>query len=140
MTTVNFQASVDDWTRQSLTRMTNVFKDAAGFVIDDVVDRTPVDTGFLRASITVTMDAFAPVRSDFKGLKGVTYAPTSYTLVIEGLELGDTLYASFTAAYGPFVEYGSNGRAGVGMVRLAAQNWQQHVARAIQLAKAGENG
>lgn len=132
----SFTASVDQWVRQTEARMLAVFRTAAELVIDDVISRTPVDTGFLRASLTVTLDGPLPIRPNATGGGSFAYQTPAYSLAIAGADLGDTIYASFVAAYAAHVELGTNGRAGVGMVRLAAQNWPQHVSQAVAAAKA----
>ena len=112
--------------------MTAVFKLSAQYVIEDVIYRTPVDTGYLRASLTVSLDGPLPLR----GKQGDGYKAEPYALVIAKAKLGETITASFVANYAGHVEYGANGRAGVGMVRLAAQAWPAHVSRAVTGAKA----
>lgn len=116
-------------------RMLAVFRTAAQFVIEDVRDRTPRDTGFLASSWTVSLDGPLPMRAANPGGDQVNQ-DQSYSLQIAGADLGDTVYASFVANYAGHVEYGARGRAGVGMVRLAAQSWPQHVAKAVAEAKA----
>lgn len=131
----SFTAQVDEWVLATRQRMIAVFRTSAQYVIEDVRDRTPVDTGFLRASWTVSLDGPLPMRSPNPGGDG-GFQPQSYSLQIAGADLGDTVYASFVANYAGHVEYGARGRAGVGMVRLAAQAWPQHVNRAVAEAKA----
>jgi hypothetical protein len=128
----SFSAAVDAWVLKSRQRLEAVLKTSAQFVIEDVVLRTPVDTGYLRASFTISFDGPLPMR----GSQGDGYTAPPYSLAIAGAGLGDTIYASFVANYAAHVEYGARGRAGVGMVRLAAQSWDQHVARAVAAAKA----
>lgn len=132
----SFTAEVDAWVAQTQARMLAVFRTAAQFVIEDVRDRTPRDTGFLQASWTVSLDGPLPMRADARPGRDFTYDPPSYSLAIAGAELGSTIYASFVAGYAGFVEMGSQGRQPVGMVRLAVQAWPQHVARAVAEAKA----
>lgn len=131
----SFTAEVDAWVLQTRQRMIAVFRTAAQYVIEDVRDRSPVDTGFLRSSWTVSLDGPLPMRSPNPG-GAFGFEPQSYSLQIAGADLGSTIYASFVANYAGHVEYGSQGRAGVGMVRLAAQAWPQHVAKAVAEAKA----
>ena len=140
MAKLNFAAAVDEWCRKTDQRLEAVFKLSTQFVIEDVLDRTPVDTGFLRASLTVTTNGMLPIRAGAVPAKGGSYQPQPYALALAGAELGDTIYASFVAAYAGHVEYGAQGRAGVGMVRLAAQNWQIHVNRAAKEAKTAAGG
>lgn len=126
-----FTATVDKWVLETRQRMIAVFRTAAQYVIEDVRNRTPVDTGYARASWTVTLDAPLPMR----GTRGDGYQAPSYSLVIAGADLGSTIYLSAVANYLGHLEYGARGRAGVGMVRLASQAWQQHVNRATAEAQ-----
>lgn len=131
----SFTAQVDEWVLATRQRMIAVFRTSAQYVIEDVRNRTPVDTGFLRASWTVSLDGPLPMRAANPG-RGQVNQAQSYSLQIAGADLGSTIYASFVANYAGHVEYGARGRAGVGMVRLAAQAWPQHVAKAVAEAKA----
>lgn len=128
----SFTAAIDEWVLATQARILAVFRTAAQYVIEDVRDRTPVDTGYLKNSLTVSLDGPLPMR----GTQGDGYAATPYALAIVGADLGDTIYASFVAEYAAAIEYGARGREGRGMVRLSVQNWQAHVDRATAEAKA----
>lgn len=128
----SFSASVDSWVRETQQRMDAVIKTAAQSVVEDVIQRTPVDTGYLRASFSVTMNAPLPMR----GKQGDGYRAPAYVLVISGMTPGQSLFGTFVANYAAHVEYGARGRVGRGMVRLAALAWPQHVNRAVAAAKA----
>lgn len=142
----SFDGAIDAWVLQTKQRVEAVVKNAGEFVVEDVIERTPVDTGFLRATLIASLDGPQPLDKAIpdgtppglskKGGKRSFEDPTQYDLVINAAELGQTIYVSFTANYAAHVEYGANGRAGMGMVRLAVQAWPQHVARAVQEAKA----
>ena len=125
-----FSASVDAWVMESKRRMMAVFQTALQYTVEEVIDRTPVDTGFLRASFKGSDAGFAPVTQG-RGIAGGGYSVQPYALVIAGLDDGDTFYGNFTANYAVYVENGSRGRAGRHMVKLAAQNWQVNVNRAV---------
>jgi hypothetical protein len=124
-----FAATVDAWTRESRERMDAVYKTAISYTFEEVQDRTPVDTGFLRASFRATTTA--PQMLNERNPGGLGYTPEPFDFVIAGAEYGDTVYGTFSANYAGHVEYGANGRPGRGMVRLAAQNWQVNVNRAV---------
>lgn len=133
----SFQATIDRWVLETKQRQEAVFKNAAEAVAEDVIDRTPVDTGFLRASLQASLveaPAIDPKARPAKGVKGIA-PPSNYSVVIENATLGQTVYMGFTAAYARHVEYGARGKQGVGMVRLAVQQWPQHVAKAVREAK-----
>ena len=125
-----FSATVDKWILESEDRIEAVFKTAIQDTVDEVLDRTPVDTGFLKSSLQASKTGFAPLRS-----KGSALPDTAISLVIANIEIGETFFANFTANYAVYVENGARGRAGRGMVKLAAQNWQQNVNRAVGLLR-----
>lgn len=135
-----FSGAIDKWVMATKARQEAVFKTAAQSIAEDVIDRTPVDTGFLRASFTASLVEPPEIRDDAKPPKdakpGSVPSATNYSLVVANMKLGDTIYLGFVAAYGPHVEYGARGRKGVRMVGLAVQSWPQHVANAVRSAKA----
>lgn len=134
----SFAATIDKWVLETRDRQEAVFKNAAEAVAGDVINRTPVDTGFLRASLQASLvepPAIDPKARPDKGAEGIA-PPSNYAAVIENATIGQTVYMGFTAAYARHVEYGARGRQGVGMVRLATQAWPQHVAKAVREAKA----
>jgi hypothetical protein len=135
-----FTAEVDAWVRKSERRMTAVFRQAADLTISAVYDRTPVVVGFLRASLTVNLTGPVPMNRT-----GGTVGIPSYSLVIAGAKLGDTIYASFAAVYARRIEYGFVGQDSLGrtynqsgrrMVGHAVQNWQHYVDQAVREARA----
>ena len=125
-----FSATVEAWAKESERRMLAVFQTALEMTIDEVIDRTPVDTGFLRASFKASESGFLPLANE-RGVAGGSYQVQPYQLVIAGLDEGDTFYGNFTANYATYVENGARGRPGRHMVKLAAQNWQANVNRAV---------
>lgn len=143
----SFSASVSDWVQQSERRMTAVFKQSAQDVILMVKEKSPVDTGFLRASLLASTSAMPLIDPEANNPEGASVGDNDaqVALVIAGAQLGQTIYAGFTAAYARRIEYGFKGedslgrtynQEGVGMVRLAAQEWQNIVYRNSALAKA----
>lgn len=133
-----FSATVNKWVLESQRKLLAVFKTAVQSTMEEVQDRTPVDTGYLRATLTASITGPItdltknPVTGHNPGDPPVYTKPfNNYAFVIAGAELGDTIYGGFTANYAVYVEYGAQGRTGVGMVRLAAQNWQKNVDRAV---------
>lgn len=82
----------------------------------------PVDTSFLINSLHASIGTL-PSGESVKpsGYAVQEWNPASVTVVINGLELGDTLYLGWTAEYAPRMENM------YGFARLAAQDWQQIV-------------
>ena len=140
-TNLEFAASVDDWTRATKERMAAVFRESTKRVIAEMQKpvgsggNMPVDTGFLRASLQATINtpggsiSYRPQGSAF------AYDGSKVVLTLARAKIGDTVFAVYGANYAPHVEYGANGRAGYGFVRLAAQQWQGIVNRVVVEAK-----
>src|SRR4051794_17327920 len=112
-TNLSFGAQVDAWVRRTQDRIDAVFKTAAQSVIEEVVELTPVDTGFLRASLTASLEGMAPIRRGSRPASDTapgTYPPPDVGLVINAAKVGQTIYAAFTAEYSGVVEYGGENR------------------------------
>lgn len=97
----------------------------------------PVDTGFLRASLTASLAGMPTIREDARPEAGkrYEYSEAAIALVINGAELGQTLYFGYVAAYARHQHYGANGKPGRQWVTLAAQRWTQIVADVTAEAK-----
>jgi hypothetical protein len=139
-----FSAAVSKWVAQSERRMEVVFKESAQDVISEMQEvgpsvanpdssgtgHMPVDTGFLRASLQAAINSPAQGMEFREPLsKSATYDPSPVALVIAGAKLGDTVYATYAAAYAPQME------AKYGFVRLSAQNWQSIVNKRAAIVK-----
>jgi bacteriophage HK97-gp10 putative tail-component len=132
---LSFAAQIDEWVKKTSQRMEAVVKTAAQNVGEEVISRTPVDTGFLRASFTATLNSIPPRLRELPK-RDQTYPAPDINLVIEGAKLGDTIYMTFGASYARYVEYGTRNQFPAAMVRLSARNWPFHVQQAIREAKA----
>lgn len=142
-----FTADVDAWVRKSKKRMLIVIQQSAQDVIAlaqkpiGAGGNMPVDTGFLRASLTTTLNSpasgyKAKARFEPNAYSAeVSGAEAQYTLTINRMKLGDTIYAVYLANYAWFQEYGTKFMAGKGFVRLAAQQWPRIVANNVRLAR-----
>lgn len=127
----NFAAQVSDWVAATKERTEAVFKQSSMEVISEMIRLTPVDTGFLRASITVSLNGPAPMNRP----KGAGGSAPSYAMTIAGADLGSTIYATYGANYAAFVEYGTSKMQARAMVRLSAQQWPAIVSRVAARAK-----
>lgn len=147
MTEKTFSAAVDEWVRATKARTDAVFKVAAEKLAGEIIERTPIDTGFLRHSFQASGSQMPMMRADAKPTDGAQYPSDAgpINLVIQGIPPGNPIYLGFVAAYALRIEYGFTGQdslgrtynqAGRGMVRLAAQNWQRIVDEAAREAKA----
>ena len=86
--------------------------------------RMPVDTGFLRNSLIAELNG-----------AGVSGGSDAYVMAIAGMDLGDVVFAGWTAKYARFQEYGTSRMAGNFYMLGAAQQWQAIVARNAELVR-----
>lgn len=140
--TVRFAADIDDWVKQTQALLEAVFRQSAQDVIEYMQmpvaegGNMPVDTGFLRASMQVSLEGVRPMTQANPGGPKYTYNPEAAALVIMGAKLGDTIFASYTANYAAHQNYGTESFAGRHFVGLAAQRWQTIVNANVQKLKA----
>lgn len=123
----NFEAQVSDIVKRSKIKLDAVIKGSLQDLVNEA--QTPVakggkmrvDTGFLRASghMSLTGMPTGPSRGD----DSATYAPSdqNVTLTLAGLEIGNTAYFGWTAAYAAARESKD------GFLESALQNWQKIV-------------
>lgn len=133
--TQSFAATIGDWVEQTENAAEMIFKESSQRMLAgaqtpvEAGGSMPVDTGFLRGSLTVGINSEpADVTTVRSG--------DAYVLEIAPAEWGDTLLARWTAAYAAPVEYGAKGRAGRGFARQAAQRWVEIVRQVEAEAKA----
>ena len=130
--------STSDWVKKAKLRQRAIFQESVAAVGREASvpvakgGKMPVDTGFLRASLC----------ADTSGMPSVGGVPLEVALL--KVEIGDTVYAGWTAEYAMRMEYGFSGpdslgrvysQAGYGFLRSAVQNWPQHVAAATKKAQ-----
>lgn len=140
----SFSAAVANWVRKNEAAMEFVFKSSAQRVFSAAqFDHTPIDTGFLRASFVANIGSPTAV-SNRKRVKpkGHTRGNEIYSvegaqiaMVIDGAQLGQTIYGNWTANYAIHVEYGTSRMRAHGMTRLAAQQWKRIVREQVAEAK-----
>jgi hypothetical protein len=86
--------------------------------------RMPVDTGFLRNSMIAELNGGR-----------VGGGADAYVMAVAGADLGDTIFAGWTANYARFMEYGTSRTRGNFYMLNAAQQWQAIVARNAELVR-----
>lgn len=94
-----------------------------------VILKTPVDTGRLRGSWTVSIGAIAPstVQIDDKSGSATISRVTAATL---GLKAGQIVYLTSSLEYARAIEFGHSKQAPGGMVRLSISEFPQVVQKA----------
>lgn len=144
--TVRFAADVDDFVSKSTALLEAVFRQSAQDVIEYMQQpvaeggNMPVETGFLRASMQVSLSGVRPMSQENPGSAKHQYNPDAAVLIISGAKLGDTIFASYSAKYAAHQNYGTENFAGRHFVGLAAQRWQQIVSANVQRVKSMREG
>ena len=142
-----FGATVSNWVREVKARELAVCRESTQRVLDlaqtptSAGGRMRVDTGFLRASLVLTLGhpGFA-VTFNPGGPAKVTYNEAATSLVILSAKINDTISAVWTANYAIHREFGANGQPPDAFVRMAAQQWAQIVAQVVADLKAKRGG
>lgn len=119
-----FSAQVSDWVKDTDKALTMVYRTAIDDMFDEII-RTkpdggmlPIDTGNLRRSFLASTSSIPSLRPD------VTDFPTvDNSLVIAGVEYGETVYAGFQAAYAARQNYGFTGQDSLGRSYNQAGNY-----------------
>ena len=127
-----FAADVSRWSEKAKRNATLVLKQSAQEVAEELSrpvakgGRMRVDTGFLRSSLTTTLNTPTPMNPNAKAPSDAP--PGSFTLNLVGTstaiaaaDLGDTIFMTFTASYARHREEKDM------FVRTAAMRWQQIV-------------
>ncbi|NNV20533.1 HK97 gp10 family phage protein [Ochrobactrum pseudogrignonense] len=135
---MSFSSELLAWVERTKRRQQVVFQTAAQFLAEDILERTPVDTGFLRGSFRTDPNKPVKIGDTPNGFEGIAAAKAT-----------DTIYMGFGAVYAMRIEYGFDGedslgryyyQDGAGMVRLAWQNWPQHVSKAAAQVRSSWKG
>ena len=125
-----FTAQIKAFTDRAKEKMDAVVKQSAQEVYSIAQTpkarggRMPVDTGFLRNSLVAELNGGT-----------VAGGADAYTLAVAGMELGDTVFAGWTAEYARHMEYGTSKTPGNFYMLSAAQQWQAIVKRNADLVR-----
>lgn len=149
VSSLDFGAAVADWCVRTNEELEAVFKTSFEMLRDAITEATPIKTGFLRNSITVTIGvpaAIDPAASP--GKTGGNYRAPAHDAAIASAKLGDTLCLAFVAAYARRIEYGFEGtdslgreyhQSGRAMVRLGVERFPEFVLSAVRMAEANRS-
>lgn len=133
-----FTAQIDGFIRKSQTLTTGVVREAAQSMIEEAQTsrfkggKMPVDTGFLTNSGKAQIGSLPSGQSEApEGYSGAEWSNQGqFQAVLAQLQPGDIFYYGWTAVYARKMEIRYM------FAHTAAQNWQQHVARAVTQLKA----
>ena len=148
---LQFAADIERWAEATEAKLRAVFRMSAQDVIEVMQEvgpsktnpastgtgRMPVDTGFLRASLKVQLNADPPPANvDNPNPDGrFSFNPAAATLVINQAQIGDRVTAGFVANYARAVDLGTSKFPGYHFVEYASGQWQQIVRRNVERAK-----
>ena len=135
---LNFAATIDSFVAATEQRMTAVFREATQRTISKAQSRIPIDTGFARASVRASTASMPPIESGSRPEPGRSYAYDGgeVALTIANAQLGQTIYAGWTASYVQFLEYGHSKQAPAGFVGISAAEWPATVNQVTEELKA----
>ena len=107
-----FSQAVNKWTKQTEQRCEEAFQMGALDLFIALRDATPIDTGYLRSSLTVGKNGSFPAgpRAEY----GSVYNDTSALDVIGTLKLGDKITMGYSSSYAMRVNYGFTGYDSLG--------------------------
>lgn len=130
---MSFSATVSDWAKKTEARTLAVFQTAVQDLIGDAQTprakggNMPVDTSFLRNSGQAALNDIPAGDANPNNM-------TAVPLVISRAQIGDRVVFGWTANYAQYME------ARYAFMRLAAQNWAQHVKNANRKVKDSYEG
>lgn len=139
MAKLSFSAQIGDWTKRVDGAAEAIFRDSVSDLVNELNDQittmiyaqpTPDPkrprTGFLRASLVAAKSAMPTLNRANPG-GSFSVDAGQIEAVIQGTDIGETIYLGYTAEYGAYVHFGANGRQPRPWVTLASQRWPQIV-------------
>lgn len=126
MASSNFSNDIAAWAERTKKRMEEVVNLSTQRLAEAIVEATPATTAELVNSFQVSASPLQREAAEGEG------DGRQVDLAGLGVPLGGLIHMGFTASHAAEVEYGKDGQAGQGMVRLAAQAWPDIVASAAR--------
>jgi len=144
-----FATDVEDWVNRTKEQMDYIFREATMMTIDEMqtpepIGRLPYDEGYLQKSLFVGVNVNAPPANRKKKDGFGDYNRTNAKIIVSQADAGDTIVATYTMIYARRLEYGFVGTDSLGrtynqrprlFMKLAAQNWEKNVEKAVAEAK-----
>lgn len=147
-----FSIAIDNWVKATGAKVENVVRKIGYEVFRTVVLRSPVDTGRFRSNWNYSLDSpdysISPVDPSLKPRKPGDPVPTSAPTTIGGdrgtqqaamvltMKAGTVSFLSNGLPYAQRLENGYSKQAPLGMVRLTAAEFSQHVRDGVAAAAA----
>lgn len=111
-TTRGFSSAVNKWTKATIQRSEEAFQIGILDFFIHLRDTTPIDTGYLRSSLTVGKNGQIPAGPNAE--YGSVYNDVRALDVIGTLKLGDRVTLVYNAPYARRLEYGFTGYDSLG--------------------------
>lgn len=105
MSAKSFSTSVSKWTKMAKAMPDEIFQEFLRLVYVELMEAIPERTGNLKRSVIVTKDGMRAIDQAEPG-KQYTDMTADNLATIEGAQMGDSVYISVQAAYGPKINYG----------------------------------
>jgi len=147
MAKLSFSAAVGDWVhkvkeaeeavfRRSVQRLSRELTEQLESMIYEKPESPAYKrTRFLLSSLVASKSGMPRLSLDNPGtLVTPDFGPVE--LVINDAEIGETIYLGYTASYGAYVHYGTEGMPPRPWVTLVAQRWREIVAEEAKAVKA----
>jgi HK97 gp10 family phage protein len=115
-----FSADISAWAKANSDRMDALARQTSQEASARVVNRTPVDTGFLRSSWQPSLGK--PQAADGKGNPAGDIG-----LTVSNMKAGDTFWMTNNAKYARFVEFGTSKMKGRFFVTDTVSQWKNIV-------------
>jgi len=128
-----FTADIDAFVKKAGKRLDAFLQTFTFDLYLDIVEGTPVDTGFLRSNWIPSLDS--PTKANVGAAGGqpnLTYA----SVAISQAKFGQSVYLSNNASYAAHVEYGTSRMRGRAMVRTALARIPNTAQNALNKVKA----
>lgn len=122
----SFSTQLEGLLNRTRQRMESAVKEIASELGETVVNRTPVDTGFLKGSWFASLNNPNVTFSGVEDKSG-TGSISRIDGTIQAYELGDIIYIVNSTSYGKFVEYGTSKMAPRSFVRSTVADAPQVV-------------
>lgn len=132
-----FQKSLASWAKKAGAKLDALARQSIQELVAEVVQTTPVDTGFLRGSWQPSVNS-ADISTPGKDDAGGVRAQVLTGIVVKQMKPGDTFFCVNNAAYAMRIEYGFVGtdslgrnynQAGRFFVKRAMRRWPSIVKR-----------
>lgn len=116
-----FRAAIGEWKKATQAQLEGLARQTCFEIAEQVVQATPVDTGFLRGSWQPAINS-PEVKEGALDPSGAQ-AIAQVTVVANAIKPGDHFYMMNNASYAHFVEFGTSKMAGRFYVQGTIKKW-----------------